>query len=63
MGRPRLNVNLELVRRLRTANSILGWRGLTGSYYGQTGQDVSLMTLKRALLETKFSARRANNSH
>lgn len=49
MGRPRVKINLEILRQLRRAG--LGWRTIARRYYGMTSQDISWMTLKRRLIE------------
>lgn len=61
MGRPRVKLDLEILRRLRTVNPKLGWRSLAGSYYLLTGQEVSFMTLKRVSLEAELAARESND--
>ncbi len=63
MGRPRVELDLEILRLLRTANPELGWRSLARLYYRLTSQDVSFMTLKRALLEAELVAQESDNSH
>lgn len=45
MGRPRVEIDLELVRQLRSAG--LGWRTIARRYYALTRQDISWMTLRK----------------
>jgi hypothetical protein len=45
MGRPRAEINLELLRRLRKLG--LSWRRIERRYYTETNQEISFMTLKR----------------
>jgi hypothetical protein len=49
MGRPRIKIDLELIRQLRGAG--LGWRTIARRYYSQTKQDISWMTLKRRYIK------------
>lgn len=65
MGRPRLKINLELLRRLRRENPKLVLRSLARLYYHLTGQDVSFMSVKRALVEVGLAidAQGGNNGH
>ena len=61
MGRPRVKINLELLRRLRKPG--VGWRTLQGLYYHATGQEINWMTLKRRLIEAELAAPEGNNGH
>ena len=49
MGRPRVKINLELLRRLRREG--LGWRTIARRYYSHTKQDINWMTLKGRYME------------
>ena len=61
MGRPRVKINLELLRRLRRAR--LGWRRIERRYYSETGVEVSFMTLKRRLIEAELAVQEGNNGN
>ena len=61
MGRLRIKINIELLRRLRRAG--LGWRTIARRYYSKTSQEISWMTLKRRLIEAELAAQEGNNGH
>jgi len=53
MGRPRVKMDVELLRQLRKAG--LGWRTIASRYYSLTGQYLSYMTLKRRCIEAELA--------
>ena len=61
MVRPRVRINLELLRRLRKLG--LGWRRIERRYYTETNQEVSFMTLKRRLIEAQLAVQEGNNGN
>ena len=54
MGRPRVTIDLELIRQLRRAKPKLGWRTIARRYYSLTQQDINWMTLKRRYIEAEL---------
>lgn len=54
MGRPRVEIDMELLRQLRRARAELGWRRLSRLYYRYTKQDISWMTLRKRYLEAEL---------
>lgn len=64
MGRPRVKLDLELIRQFRRAG--LGWRTIARRYYSQTKQDISWITLSRRYIEAELDLaqkQRRNNNH
>ncbi len=49
MSRPRVKINLEIIRQLRKGG--LGWRTIARRYYRHTKQDINWMTLRRRYIE------------
>ena len=61
MGRPRKEIDLQLVRLLRKLG--LGWRHIERRYYSETKQEVSFMTLKRRLVEAELAVQHGDDGH
>ena len=51
IGRPRIAVDLKLLRWISINYPKLGWRRLEGKYYIHSGTYISWMTLKRRYIE------------
>jgi len=51
VGRPRVTVDIELLRQMLLNYPGLAWRNLRGKYYVQSGVSVSFMTLWRRCKE------------
>lgn len=59
MGRPRLKVNLILMKKFRREG--LGLRTVERHYYSETKQEVSFVTLRRRLMEAELTLQEGNN--
>ncbi len=62
MGRKRIKLDSELIRRLRRAEPKSGLRIIAGRYYTETGQEVSFMTLWR-FIKAELVTQEGNDGH